>query len=59
MSFENLSYDDMLNIDGGKEPNALKIIGKGVLTAGSVMSGGPIPATLKITRGILSIIEEF
>ena len=59
MRFENLSYDELLNIDGGKDPNVLKIIGKGVLTAGSVMASGPVPAALKITRGILSIIDEF
>ena len=59
MNFEDLSYNELLNVSGGKEANVLKIVGKGVLTAGSVMSGGPVPAVFKITRGILSIMDEF
>ena len=59
MKFEDLSYNELLNINGGDDPNVLKIIGKGVVTVGSVLGGGPVPAALKITRGILSIIDEF
>ena len=57
--FEELSYNELLNIDAGGGNDWLRIIGQGIFTAGSVMAGGPVPAVFKITNGVFAIMDEF
>ena len=59
MKFEDLSYDELLNVDGGKERNWLRIVGTGIFTVGAtVASGGVLPAGAAIAGGVLSIASQ-
>ncbi len=58
--FKELTYEELLDIDAGKvkKNSWLQIIGEGILTTGSVIAGGPVPAFIKITKGVVSIMDE-
>ena len=62
MKFEDLNYDELLNINAGEakeDRNWLKIVGTGVFTIGATMTScGVIPAGAAIVGGVWSIANE-
>ena len=62
MKFEDLNYDELLNINAGEakeDRNWLKIVGTGVFTIGATMAScGVIPAGAAIVGGVWSIANE-
>ncbi len=60
MSFEDLSYEELLNINAGDANAWLRVVGEGIFTVGAVMAGGgTLPVSLNIASGFYSISKEF
>lgn len=59
MIFKDLSSSELLNINGGKKTNWLKIVGTGIFTVGATAAtGGLFAAGASIASGTLSIVSE-